>query len=376
MHRARIVFSGWSQFIGKRCRVKINRWLMACTLAAAVFAALPLRAEEKAAPLKLDPSQAEIVLEIVEKKLAGREIDAADWERLLACNPYRRLIEREKAMAALFNAPERALTDEKFRAFILEGSLEKHAAALRRTLQEWRRAKLQDIAETVQSFLPAGTRIQAAVYPVIKPAGNSFVWEAETNPAIFLYLDPAVGRMQFANTVAHELHHIGLASIEERQQKRVAGKSEAYRAAFRWLGAFGEGLAMLAAAGGADEHPHKHSPAADRARWDRDMARCNDDMKKVEEFFLSVLNGRLSGEEKVNEAGYAFFGIQGPWYTIGYRMAALVEVRAGRQALLQCMEDPRQLLAEYNRLAQAENEKGAGLALWSGALLGAIGDGR
>lgn len=349
--------------------MKIRRWLLGCAVAAAVFAALPLPAEEKAAPLKLDVSQAEIVLEIAEKKLAGREIDAADWERLFACEPYRRLIEREKAMAELFNAPERALTDEQFRAFVLEGKPGNNAAGLRRALQEWRGAKLQDIADTVQSFLPAGARIQAAVYPVIKPAGNSFVWEAESNPAIFLFLDPAVGRRQFANTVAHELHHIGLASLGERQEKLAAGKSEAFRAAFRWLGAFGEGFAMLAAAGGADEHPHKHSPAADRGRWDRDMANCDADMKKVEAFFLDVLDGRLQGEDRVNEAGYAFFGVQGPWYTVGYRMAALVEVRAGRQTLLKCMEDPRQLLAEYNRLAQAENEKGARLALWSGELM-------
>lgn len=347
----------------------IHRWLLGCVVAAAVFAALPLPAEKKAASLKLDASQAEIVLEIAENKLAGRVVDAADWERLFACEPYRRLIAREKAMAALFNAQERALNDDKFCAFVLEGELEKNAAALRRALEEWKRADLQDIADTVQSFLPAGARIQAAVYPVIKPAGNSFVWEAEGNPAIFLYLDPAVGRRQFANTVAHELHHIGLASLGDRQEKLVAGKSEAFRAAFRWLGAFGEGFAMLAAAGGADEHPHKHSPASDRERWDRDMASCDADMKKVEAFFLDVLDGRLQGEDKVSEAGYAFFGVQGPWYTVGYRMAALVEVRAGRQTLLKCMEDPRQLLAEYNRLAQAENEKGARLALWGGELI-------
>lgn len=352
--------------------MKIVRIGMAWALSAAVFVALPLWAQEKPSPLRLDASQAEIVLEIVEQRIAGREIGAADWERLAASEPYRRLLEREKAMAALFNMPERALTDEQFRAFVLEGKLEKDASVMRRTLEEWKRANLQDIAGQVLEFLPAGARIQAAVYPVIKPKSNSFVWEAGSDPAIFLFLDPQVGRKRFENTVAHELHHIGLASIEERQLKRVEGKSEAYRAAFRWLGAFGEGFAMLAAAGGADDHPHKHSPAADRERWDRDMANGNADMQKLERFFLDVLDGRLAGEDKVNEAGYAFFGIQGPWYTIGYRMAALVEVRAGREALLQCMEDPRLLLAEYNRLAVAENETGAGLALWGGELMGKL----
>lgn len=349
--------------------MKHDPWMTGCVIAFSFFAMLPLGAAEQAVQLKLDTSQAEIVLEIVEKKIAGREIGTDDWDKLFASEPYRRLIEREKAMAALFNAPERVLSDEKFRGFVLAGGLENQTDGLRRALKEWQQAKLQDLAEVVLAFLPAGARIKATICPVIKPAGNSFVWEAKTNPAIFLYLDPLVGRRQFSNTVAHELHHIGLASIEERQKKLVEGKSEAFRAAFRWLGAFGEGFAMLAAAGGVDDHPHQHSLAADRERWDRDMANCNADMKKVEAFFLDILDGRLAGEDKINEAGFAFFGVQGPWYTVGYRMAALVEVKAGRETLLKCMEDPRLLLAEYNRLAKAENEKGASLALWSKELL-------
>ena len=50
------------------------------------------------------------------------------------------------------------------------------------------------------------------------------------------------------------------------------------------IGAFGEGFAMLAAAGGPDVHPHAVSSPEERARWDKDMLNFNDDLKKVECF--------------------------------------------------------------------------------------------
>jgi hypothetical protein len=74
--------------------------------------------------------------------------------------------------------------------------------------------------------------VRAKIYPVIKPAINSFVREAATDPAIFLWLDPAVIREKFENIVAHELHHIGLTSaidaffLEALQGKLTADAME------------------------------------------------------------------------------------------------------------------------------------------------------
>ena len=101
---------------------------------------------------------------------------------------------------------------------------------------------------------------------MIKPGTNSFVWEAPSNPAIFLYLDPDVTRAKFENTVAHELHHIGLASVESGYDKKIAVLQERARAAASWMGAFGEGFAMLAAAGGPDVDPQAQSSAKEHAR--------------------------------------------------------------------------------------------------------------
>jgi hypothetical protein len=139
------------------------------------------------------------------------------------------------------------------------------------------------------------------------------------------------------------------------------------------MGAFGEGFAMLAAAGGPDAHPHAVSPPQERARWDRDVSHFNEDLRALERFFLDVISKRLAGEDTVNAIGFSFFGEQGPWYTVGWRMALTIEGRYGRAVLIQCMEDPRLLLDRYNEAAADHNRTHADtLARWSPVLLRAI----
>jgi hypothetical protein len=133
--------------------------------------------------------------------------------------------------------------------------------------------------------------------------------------------------------------------------------------------AFGEGFAMLAAAGGPDTHPHKASDAEERARWDRDVANFDHDLRKVEKFFLDVLANRLS-EEQINEAVAPFYGEQGAWYTVGWKMCAVIEKILGRRALVAAMCDPRELIATYNRAAARYNRNSRQpLALWSPSLI-------
>ena len=98
-------------------------------------------------------------------------------------------------------------------------------------------------------------------------------------------------REKFENTLAHELHHIGYAgSCPSKQAADEIGKLPPHvRSALTWIGAFGEGFAMLAAAGGPEIHPHAVSNPEERARWDKDVANFNEDFKKVEKFLLDVL---------------------------------------------------------------------------------------
>jgi Putative zinc dependent peptidase (DUF5700) len=140
--------------------------------------------------------------------------------------------------------------------------------------------------------------------------------------------------------------------------------------ALTWTGGFGEGFAMLAAAGGPDIHPHAVSDSEERARWDKDVANFNDDLKKVEKFLLDILDKRLTDEE-TQKTGYSFFGAtQGPWYTVGWQMSVLIEKTYGRAALIESFCDHRKLLSTYNRAAEKYNRKSRKpLALWSMSLI-------
>ena len=93
--------------------------------------------------------------------------------------------------------------------------------------------------------------------------------------------------------MAHELHHVGYSQNcggGDRKGK-AAHRTKAGQSARNWLSAFGEGLAMLAAAGGPDVHPHAVSLPEERARWDRDVLRVNEDFAKLESFFVEIVAG-------------------------------------------------------------------------------------
>ena len=89
---------------------------------------------------------------------------------------------------------------------------------------------------------------------------------------------------------------------------------------------------MLAAVGTADEHPHLASEDDERAVWDRDVAHAADDVRRLESFFLELIDGTLSEEEQ-NRRGFTFIATdsvpQGPFYTVGWLMASTIERRSG-----------------------------------------------
>jgi hypothetical protein len=52
-----------------------------------------------------------------------------------------------------------------------------------------------------------------------------------------------------------------------------------------------------------------------------------------------------------NDQLASFFGTQGPWHTVGWKMAVTIEVVYGRTRLIDCMCDQRRLLSTYNEAA-------------------------
>ena len=303
--------------------------------------------------------QADAVLHILSKK----EPTEGDWQRLFSSEGYVRLKKRDTQMGRPFE-------DADFRTFVLSADLARRAPELRRTLGQWTGVDPSAAARRALVYLPEGARIRAKVYPVIKPRENSFVFEVKTDPAIFLYLDPAVPPEKLENTLAHELHHIGFGGScpTPAVEAEIAKLPEATRTALLWMGAFSEGFAMLAAAGGPDIHPHAVSPAADRERWDRDVARFPEDLRKLDAFFRDVLAGKLSAEEAQKTAS-TFYGEQGPWYTVGWKMAATIEKALGRDRLVAASCDPRKLLPAYH---EAARKLGGELPLWSEELVRAV----
>jgi len=319
--------------------------------------------------LKLDTSEADCAIVILQKESARTVVAAADWQALFSSVPYQRLKMRETSIGAPF-------TDDAFKTFLEAPDTVAKTEALRKTLDAWKQANMESIGERDLAYLPAEAQIHAKVYPEIKPAANSFVWGSGDDRAIFLYLNPALNKAQFENKVTHECHHIGVDSLQAEEERAIAGLSEAQKTAVRWLGGFGEGEAMLAAAGSPSVHPHALDDEAARDQWDNDMQHFGENLTAVQQFLLDILEKKLTEPNAIEQRAEPFYGQQGAWYTVGYRMASLVEVRFGRQALTGAMIDPRKLLVLYNRAASEQNQQqGIHLALWSPELLQKLGAG-
>src|SRR5688572_21307807 len=139
---------------------------------------------------------------------------------------------------------QRAFEESDFKVFVLSAQLLQHASALDARLARSKRARTTRAAKLALAYLPAQARIGAKIYPVIKPRNNSFVFDVKNDPAIFLYLDPEVGREKFDNTLAHELHHIGYGSGCPAPQtaKEISELTENQQTMVTWIGAFGEGF--------------------------------------------------------------------------------------------------------------------------------------
>jgi hypothetical protein len=275
-----------------------------------------------------------------------------NWVGLLTSEGYVRLKQREASL-------QRAFEDTTFRNFVLSDDLLARAPALRATLDKWLTVDATKAGARALSYLPSSATIRARIYPAIKPRSNSFVFEAATNPAIFLYLDPKISDAEFDNTLAHELHHIGYANVCRGERK----------GALAYIGTFAEGRAVLAAAGSPDTHPHASSPDSVRAIWERDYAKAAADMKRLEAFFVALADNQLS-EQKATEQWMQFVSTdgvpQGAFYTVGYLMSRTIEQQLGRDRLIASLCDPLMFLTDYN---QAAAQAGSGLPRWSDALL-------
>ncbi len=311
--------------------------------------------------IEIDPAEARAVLRIAEEQASRGAVSDGSWAALVATHGYRDLKLREQALG-------RSFTDDEFRAFATSEELVQRRDALRGALTAWSGYDLDASAGRALRYLPPGARIEAIVYPMIKPKHNSFVYRTDRGRAIFLYLDPEVSGPKFENTVVHELHHIGYASAcEDPPPANPRAWARAY------TGGFGEGFAVLAAAGDASTHPHATSDPAERAVWERDVARVGEDMRRLEAFFLDIAAGRLATENEMDARALSFVATedvpQGAYYTVGWHMASTIENARGRDAFVKVVCDAPAVMALYDEIAG-----GSGAPRWSQELLEALGE--
>ena len=334
--------------------------IMAALFTSSAFAQPPSRVA-----LNLDSSEAAAVLAILDKRALNRRVTEADWQKLFSTTPYRRLKQGEMSMDQRFS-------DEEFMKFVT--TLDARREKFRQILRQWQSVDVQAVAQRLLTYLPPQASIRADVYPVIKGQSNSFVFEPYTAPTLFLYLDPKKTRAHLENTFAHEAHHVGLASVEAAYEERIKSMPENSRRAAHWMGAFREGMAVLAAAGSPDVHPLADFSEPYGSVWNLEANRFVANFDELNRFFLDIVHGDLLNDAVLHE-GRIFFGFgSGPWYTVGYRMAVAIEREFGRTALVATYADPRQFVARYNEAAASENAKtGAHLPLFSAEILKAVG---
>ena len=91
------------------------------------------------------------------------------------------------------------------------------------------------------------------------------------------------------------MHPIGLASTDKLYERKVASLPAGAQEAALWMRAFGEGLAVLAAAGSPEVAPNQYAPPEMQQTWARGMNDFNQDLEVLTEFFLEVIDGRLPG---------------------------------------------------------------------------------
>jgi hypothetical protein len=354
----------------KSCRF-IYCFVFVIIIAQSVFVFASVCSAQTSVPSAVDvrlvTDEAEAVLAVLAKRNANQPITNADWERVLQSEGYIRLKKRETSM-------KRSFEDTDFKTFILSDKLAEQVQVLEETLEKWKRADTTGAARLALAYLPKQARIKAKIYPVIKPRENSFVFDVKTDAAIFLYLNPDVSKEKFENTLAHELHHIGYGSgcPSKQTSDEISKLPQNKQTVITWIGAFGEGFAMLAAAGNPDTHPHAVSSPEECARWDKDMANFNNDLKTVEKFFLDISDNRLSKDE-IQKTAASFYGVQGAWYTVGWKMSVIIEKTFGRAKLIECICDQRKLLPTYNKAVAKYNRRAREpLALWSEPLIKGI----
>ncbi|HXT14227.1 MAG TPA: DUF5700 domain-containing putative Zn-dependent protease [Gemmatimonadaceae bacterium] len=338
-------------------------FLPAAALGSASACRAPIRSRSPqplTTTVQLVADESEASVAIIEHHAHAEPVEPSEWRALFNSAGYRALVARDST----FGSPR---DDSAFARFLMRDSL---AARVRDLSEQVRAMAHLDVTRAAQqalSYAPPNARIVATIFPVVKPQSNSFVFGPDTAPQLFLFVNVDETSAHFFNRLTHELHHVALNTACAADPAPTL--AEPVHALVRNLGGFGEGLAMLAAAGSPNVDANAESDAATRARWDAGVRAYPRQFAQIEKMVRDVVEGRIATRDSVRALAQTFYGAQGPWYVVGWKMAATIEQVFGRQTLIAAMCDPRRLMAAYNRAAALASTS---LPRWDPQLLAAL----
>ena len=316
--------------------------------------------------IRLDASQARGTLALLAVRKSGKTVTREAWDRVFETEAYRRLLARETDIDKLLGI-DRGYSDASFLEWAESDEALEGLEARERTLASWMAVDANEAGRKAMKYLPAHVAMKATVYLIVRKQTNSFVWDLPHDPAIFLWVGPDLSAGEMAMTLAHELHHVGLSGACRRDDRETEGPVATARG---WLSGFGEGLAVLAAAGGPDAPTHPAGQTELIASWDARQDSLETDMRRVEAFLTDVATGTVEGEE-AQQRGMAFVNTatvpQGAFYTLGWFMGATIEREFGREAVIEATCDHGLLLTRYQQAARKASARGSAkrLPLWS-----------
>jgi len=242
-------------------------------------------------------------------------------------------------------------------------------ARMRSDLQTLREADLLRSINIVRPFLPEAAVLDVRFSFVLFGHSSAFSVGKE-NGFDFLQLprktDGVLDIEQIIRTFAHELHHSGFASLDEKYLKDVKNQDR-----LMLLGILAaEGMPTyfidkpqehLAAYRDSDNHLMQMA-AAD---WEKHTARLPALYREAEADILANLEGRLN-QSVIMQQWMA--GAKGPAYVLGEDMIRKIDTYLGHDVAVSVAADYRKLLQLYNRAARRAEARGEQPHIFSDSL--------
>lgn len=319
-----------------------QKWkgLLAAALTLALMAGSVLPPAPRPAPLTVDGSAAAAMLDLLEAAAQGEPWSRARIAELLATPGFAGMLAHHRRLdegvtgASMLQVLATLQEDEILSVKI--GRMARMQAAYRAALERLPelRARLERLsdpalagqaAERAQAALPRGAWLAARVYLIVDGYSPAYV----ERDSIYLDLLQLADPFQVEWCLAHELHHIGLASLLPEPCADP-----------------GPGIALDTLAGLVQEGSVTYW--IDRWRGQPTAA----DLDRMQAFLLDLLEGRLRGEAIEARLADLLGYERGPLYRVGNAMIAELVARHGEAWVRERLADPVGLLRAYHQLGK------------------------